>query len=158
MIRGVIRRLGLVTRGEFRLVEAKALALRQRLETTTERLARATAVSEQLQQARRDDAQRYRAGLSELESKHERHTARTADAAAHASKRIGALEEHVRTRQVELEAAAREETRLEQQVAAAMHALQVAREALAVIEVKLDILEGAANVLDSRARTGRATG
>lgn len=64
--------------------------------------------------------------------------------------------EATRRRLEELEAG-REEAALEARVAAALQDLQAAREALASVEVKLDILEGAANVLDRRTRTGPAS-
>jgi chromosome segregation ATPase len=154
-MRGLVRRLGLVTRGELRAAEDKIRTMRQRLEAMAERLAQATSASEQLQQARREETQRYKARLEEVESDHARRAARADEAAARAARRIDALEAQLRTRDAELEAAGREETRLEQEVAAAMRDLQIARETLAVVEVKLDILEGAANVLDHRARAGR---
>lgn len=144
--------LGLVTRGEFRLVEEKLRTMRQRLDKTTERLAQAAAASDELQGARRADAQRHKARVAELEAEQARRAARASEAADQASRRIAALEQDLRKRDADLAAAAREETRLEQQVSAAIEELRVAREALAAVEVKLNILEGAANVLDSRMR------
>jgi hypothetical protein len=44
-------------------------------------------------------------------------------------------------------------TRLERQLADTERELVLAREHLMAVEVKLDILEGAANVLDARLRT-----
>ena len=45
-------------------------------------------------------------------------------------------------------------TELQRKLAAAEHDLATARESLMAVEVKLDILEGAANVLDVRTRNG----
>lgn len=152
MIRRLLRAFGLVSRGNVRVVEEKLRAMRQRLDRTSERLARAEAASHALQQTRRDEARRYKALIAALEAEPGRRTARADEAAARASRRIAALEAALQKRDTELEAAAREETRLEQRVAAALEELRTARDALAVVEVKLDILEGAANVLDSRTR------
>jgi len=152
------RAVGLVPRGELRRAEEKLVAMRQRLDKTTERLTQTAAASDALRQTRREDAQRYKTRLADLESELARHTARAAGAADRTSRHVAAIEEGLRARDAELRAAVREETRLEQQVAAAMQELQAAREALALVEVKLDILEGAAHVLDSRTRAGRSMG
>jgi uncharacterized coiled-coil DUF342 family protein len=59
-------------------------------------------------------------------------------------------------REREIDEAARTRTaaldELHQRLAAAEHDLRIAREALMTVEAKLDILEGAANVLDHRTR------
>lgn len=54
--------------------------------------------------------------------------------------------ERLKQQHVELE-------RVQQQLAAAERELTVAREHLMAVEVKLDILEGAANILDARTRS-----
>jgi chromosome segregation ATPase len=48
-------------------------------------------------------------------------------------------------------------TELQRKLAGAEHDLATARESLMAVEVKLDILEGAANVLDVRTRNGMTT-
>jgi chromosome segregation ATPase len=153
-----MRRLGLATRGELRLVEDKLQTIRQRLATSSERLAQLAAAAEQLQEERRENARRYKARIAQLESEQAQRVSRVSDAAHRASQRIAELEEALRTRDAELVAAIRQETVLEQRVASAMRELQVARESLAAIEVKLDILEGAANVLDHRTRADFSAG
>lgn len=152
----ILRALGLVSRAEFRAVDEKLRITKQRLTDTSERLAQAAAASDGLQQARREEARRHKSRVAELESEQARRAARASDAAEQASQRIAALEKELRKRDAELEAAVRQETALEQRVAAAIEELRAAREALAAVEVKLDILEGAANVLDRRTRTGAA--
>ena len=152
MLRRLLHTLGLVTRGEYLRVEEKLRATRQRHDRTAERLAQAAVASDELQLARRADAQRSKARVAELETERARRAALASEAADQASRRIAALEEGVRKRDVELAAAASDATRLEQQVSAAIEELRAAREALAAVEVKLNILEGAANVLDSRMR------
>lgn len=152
MLRRALHRLGLVTRGEYRLVEEKLQTTRQRLDRTTGRLAQTAAASDELQQARRADAQRCKARVAELEAEQARRAARASEAADQASRRMAALEQGLRKRDADLAAAASEQTRLEQQVSTAIEELRAARETLAAVEVKLNILEGAANVLDSRMR------
>ncbi|OFW04169.1 MAG: hypothetical protein A3I61_09285 [Acidobacteria bacterium RIFCSPLOWO2_02_FULL_68_18] len=152
MLRRFLHRCGLVTRGELHVAEEKLRAARQRLEKVSERLAQATGASERLQQAQRESAERYKTRLAELESEHERRATRAREAAAEASERIATLEQELRRRDAETET----ETLLERRVTTAMHELQVAREALASVDVKLDILEGAANMLDRRMRPGRS--
>ena len=151
-----MHKVGLASRGEYRLVEEKLRATRQRLEKTTERLAKAAAMTERLHQARREDAQRYKARIVELESEKERRAREAQAAAARASQHIASLDEELRKRDAEREAAAREEAPLEERVVAATVELQAVLESLAVIDVKLDILEGAANVLDRRMRAAGA--
>lgn len=155
MIRRLLRTFGLATRGELRVAEDKLRTLRHRLETTTERLTRSAAAADQMVEARREDAKRYKARIAELEGEHQHRAARARDDAARTTRRIGALEQALRAREDELAAAAREETRLEQCVAAALRELKDARASLAAVEIKLSILESAANVLDRRTRADR---
>ena len=124
------------------------------MEQTSERLVQAAATSDELQQRRRDDARGHKTRLAEIEAEHASRAARAREAAEHASRRIATLEEELRRRDADVAAVLREETMLEQRVTAALQELRTAREALALVEVKLDILEGAANVLDNRTRTG----
>lgn len=130
-------------------MEDKLRALRHRLEEAAAREA-----------ARRDEAARDKAQLAELESEHERRMARGRAAAADAANRIAALEGRIASldrkstqRDERADAAAREGAALDARVASAMQELERARGDLAGVEVKLDILEGAANALDARLRT-----
>lgn len=157
MIRRLLRTVGLVTSGELSAAEEKVRATRQRLDKTAERLAQVTAASQQARNATREDARRHKARVAQLESEHQRLTAQHREAARAAARRISALEDDVRARDLDLEASLREETRLEQVVAAAQQELVAARAALMTLEVKLDILEGAANVLDRRTRPAPPT-
>lgn len=152
MIRQLVRRLRLVTRGELLVTQEKLRQVRECLDTTPERLARATAASERLQRDQREAAQRHEERLAALASEHERRLTRAGEAAAHASGRIAALEQEVQKRDGQLEVMAREAATLEARVAAALQDLDVARQHLLVVEVKLNILEGAANMLDTRLR------
>ena len=149
MIRQVLRRLGLVTRGQLHAVEDKLRGARQRLAEAAAREA-----------ARRDEAKRHKARLTELESEHERRMARSREAASEAANRIAALEGRIASleqkstqRGLRAEAAAREDAALDARVTSAMQELARARGDLVAVEVKLDILEGAANALDARLRT-----
>jgi chromosome segregation ATPase len=157
----VIRRLmhacGLVSRGEFLTVEEKLRAARQRLDLASERLLSATAASDERQASHRDELRKHKERVAALEMEQVRRAERAGEAAEQASRRIAALEEELRSRDAALEAVLRDETVLEQRVAAALQELQLARESLAAVEVKLDILEGAANVLDGRTRAGSRT-
>jgi chromosome segregation ATPase len=155
MIRRLLGAFGLATRAELDATEAKLRSVRQRLEKTTDRMTQATSAAEHEQHARREDGQRHKATLAELESDYERRAARAEEAAAHRASRIATLEEDLRKRDLQREADMRDETMLEQRVAAASQEVQVAHQFLAAIEVKLDILEGAANVLDARVRAAR---
>jgi septal ring factor EnvC (AmiA/AmiB activator) len=65
---------------------------------------------------------------------------------AKAAEKLEALVEKLRRRDLELQ-------KLREQLAVVERELTAAREQLMVVEVKLDILEGAANVLDARTRT-----
>ena len=149
MIRPLLRRLGLVSRRELRAVEEKLRTARQRLDEATAR-----------ETARRDEAERHKVRLREIESDHERRMRRSQDAAAEAATRIAELEARIASLERKLtqrderaDAAAREEAALDARVAAAMQELERARGDLAAVEVKLDILEGAANALDARLRS-----
>lgn len=157
MIERLAFRLGFVPRPALEAAKEKLRAVRQQLEKTKRQVADATAAVEQLKKARRDDGQRHEARLAAVVSEHEERLANaTAELNAKASKQIAKLEEELRKRDERLEAALRGGQALEEQTAAAGHELELARAYLMAIEVKLDILEGAANVLDARLRAGRA--
>jgi chromosome segregation ATPase len=129
--------------------------LQERLDAATERVAQVSAVAEELKRARREEAQQYKATLAELTAEHERRLSRAREAASATANRIAALEQQLRTRDSELEAAAREALVLDKRVAAALHDLDVAHQQLMVVDVKLNILEGAANMLDRRLRAAQ---
>lgn len=155
MIRRVLRAVGLATTGELHVVEAKLRDVRARLDKATARLAEATTTAQRLQETRREESRRFKARLAELESDQQRQADRHKETTARASRQVAQLTEALRQRDLQLEASLRQETRLEQQVAAAKQDLETARASLSAIEVKLDILEGAANVLDLRTRAAR---
>jgi chromosome segregation ATPase len=153
MIGRVLHRFGLATRGEVRALEAKLETARQRLDKTTSRLAEASASSERLQTRRTEDARKFKDRIAELEADAERRARLAKEAAEQASTRIAALEAELRQRDLNRESETRQETAFETQVATAARELAAARDSLVAIEVKLDILEGAANTLDARLRT-----
>jgi chromosome segregation ATPase len=155
VIRRLVRKLGFVTLGELLVTQEKLRQVRQQLDTATDRVARAAAAREQLKRARREEEQRHKDKLAEMASEHERRRSRIREAAADASKRIAALEEQLRKRDLQAEATAREAATVDAGVVAAVQDLDLARQHLMAIEVKLDILEGAANVLDTRVRVAR---
>jgi chromosome segregation ATPase len=150
MIRKLLHQVGLATRGELHVAGEKLRAARDRLDAAEHRAADATAAAERAQQQWQEEARRFKARIAELEAERERQAARVTEAAAHASRRIAALEEEIQKRDTRFEAEAREQTALEQRVAAATSELEAAQRGLMAIEVKLDILEGAANVLNTR--------
>jgi DNA repair exonuclease SbcCD ATPase subunit len=76
-----------------------------------------------------------------------------ADQAQEALKKAQASAAEVRRNLERCEARAADMQTLQQRLAESERALIIAREQLMAIEVKLDILEGAANVLDARTRT-----
>ncbi len=153
MIRRLLRGAGLATRGELDAAEAKLREVRARLEKATARLSEAGAAAERVQESRREEARRFKTRIAELESDQRQHADRHKEAAASASRQIEQLAGELRQRDLHLEASLRQETELERRLAAAQQDLETARASLSAIEVKLDILEGAANVLDVRTRT-----
>jgi len=76
-----------------------------------------------------------------------------ADQAHEALKQVQKTAAETRQKLERAEARAADLQVLQQRLAESERALTVAREQLMAIEVKLDILEGAANVLDARTRT-----
>lgn len=136
----------------LKATEEKLDQVRQRLDKTSRLLEQATTASGQLEAMLRDEAKRNEAKMSKLAADHERRVTKNADAA---SRQIAELEEQVRQRDAKLEDVLRDSQSMETRVTAATHDLDIAREYLMGIEVKLDILEGAANVLDTRLRTLR---
>jgi len=91
----------------------------------------------QLTKARQDDQRRYDALLRQLANVQERRV--------NQATRLAAFEQELRDRQTEVGS-------LGSRLSAAGDELEQARDVLLGIEVKLDILEGAANVLDRRLR------
>jgi hypothetical protein len=99
--------------------------------------------------------ERFRGVREQLEGvtrRAEHDAERNRDAVARAYRHMALLERKLRDRESQLAATNSEEAALGAQVAAGMEALDVARGELHVIGMKLDILEGAANVLDRRLR------
>ncbi|HEY1303426.1 MAG TPA: hypothetical protein VGF24_07765 [Vicinamibacterales bacterium] len=76
-----------------------------------------------------------------------------ADQAHEALKQVQSIAAETRQKLERAEARAVDLQALQQRLAESERALTIAREQLMAIEVKLDILEGAANVLDARTRT-----
>jgi chromosome segregation ATPase len=152
MLGRLLRTIGLATRGELHAVEEKLRTTRQRLDKSNERLAGATAGSAKLEQARREEGQRYKAKLAERDSEEARRATQSKEALTRASQRIAALEQELKARDAELDAEMRQQTAFEAQVEASTRELELARGSLVSFEVKLDILEGAANTLDARLR------
>ena len=76
-----------------------------------------------------------------------------ADQAHAALKQVQSIATETRQKLERAEARAADLQLLQQRLAESERALTIAREQLMAIEVKLDILEGAANVLDARTRT-----
>ena len=141
MIRQIAGRFGYVGRDDLDAAKKKLRDVRQRLEKVTRLLERETMATKQLraeierlQKERRDETERHDARLAHLAAKHE---------------------EQLRERDARIEAVLREGQTMEQRVAAATNDVGRARDYLSAIEVKLDILEGAANVLDQRLRAVR---
>jgi chromosome segregation ATPase len=131
---------------------------RELLETATAELQAARAqLTAEVQQAQGHIKKATRA----LEQSR-RETAEWKASASEADKRIAALERELKRarkfdRQWEREqerdvARARQLEELRTRLETAQHELAGAREHLALVEVKLDIVEGAANVLDARIR------
>jgi hypothetical protein len=156
MLRPLLRALGLTTVGELRLVHDKLHSTRERLDKATAQAAEAAASAERAQQARREDAQRHKAALAQREAEYANRIAESKEALGDALRRVAALEELGRKRDTQFETEMRQQTTLEEQVAAAARDLAIARDSLVAIDVKLDILEGAANVLDARTRKSTA--
>jgi chromosome segregation ATPase len=136
----------------LKAAEEKIGNLRLRLEAASRDLEKAAAACKRTDEASRHEAARLDAKLAKVTADHERRLAKNTEGHA---KQVSDLEEQVRERDAKLEAALREGASMEARVAAATHDLEIAREYLMGIEVKLDILEGAANVLDARLRTLR---
>ena len=155
MIRRLIRQAGLVSQGELRATQDKLRQVRERLERTLLQVTDATAAAALDKRGHAEEIRRYAQKLATLNAEHEREVSRTRDAAAKAAQRVAELEEELRRRDAGLADAAREAASLEARVEAATQDLERAREHLRSFEMKLSILEGAANVLDLRLRAAR---
>lgn len=147
-MRSLFRRVGLVTLSELQAVEKKLRAARERLDETA---AKST--------ARRDDVDRYKKRVSELEAeldgqsrRHRQESAQAAERIAALERRLAGLEQKLKEREARADASTRDDAGLEARVTAAMAEFERARGDLASVEVKLNILEGAANALDARLR------
>ena len=140
MIKRLAHRLGYISGA---LAQAREQKLREQLGALREERQREA-------EAHRDEKRRHEVALARLAAEHERRLAKVTDGiTTKAARERTALQQ-------QLEASVREGRATEEQVAAATRDLEVAREQLMAIEVKLDILEGAANVLDGRLRAARA--
>ena len=144
MLRRVAHRLGYVPREELTTARDKLQEVRRKLEKTAEALTRATAAAEQVQQLKeqlkeeRDNGeQRYDALLARFEKVQQQRVTQTS--------RLATLEHELHERQATV-------TAVEARVTSASADVEDARDVLMAVEVKLDILEGAANVLDRRLR------
>jgi chromosome segregation ATPase len=140
MIRQLAHRLGYVSGAA---AEAKEQKLREQIVALRKE-------REREQEARKEDRRRHELGLAKLNAEHERRLAKSTEARDAKSARERAILEE------QLAATVRDGRLLEERVASAVRDLDIAREQLMAIEVKLDILEGAANVLDGRLRAARA--
>jgi predicted nucleic acid-binding Zn-ribbon protein len=131
-----------------------------------EQLRKAQVRTEKLVQeldAARSDARTYRSKVDELaktlqkqraESEHQRRRAEKLTQEIDRIRKESSLKAEKRQREID-EAVQKRATAVEElhhRLAAAEHQLSIAREALMAVDVKLDILEGAANVLDLRTR------
>jgi hypothetical protein len=147
VIRRILRALGLVSAGahaavveRLRKAEGRALKLAQQLgEARSEARGWKTKANETHQELRGAQAK-----SSEALRKAREEIVEARQAAKRAEARQAEAERRAQ-RAVDLETA-------QKTLADSEHALTLAREQLMAIEVKLDILEGAANVLDSRTR------
>lgn len=144
MLRRVAQRLGYVPREELTTTRQKLEHLRQQVDAARRELAEKTAevkqlraAADQLQKARGEEQRRYEGLLARFAAVQERRVVQTAQ--------LAAREQDLRDRLSEI-------TTMEARVARTADDVELARDALASVEVKLDILEGAANVLDRRLR------
>lgn len=145
MLRRVAHWLGYVPREELTTTRQKLEHLRQQVDAARRQLAEKTAEVKQLraaadllQKSRRDEQQRYEALLARFAAVQGRRVAQTAQ--------LAAREQGLRDRLSEIAA-------IDARVVRTADDVELARDVLASVEVKLDILEGAANVLDRRLRT-----
>ena len=155
MIRALLRKAGLVSRGELSATQDKLRQVREKLALTHQQVKDATAAAALDKRGHAEDIQRHAQKLTALKAEHDREDSRLRDAAAKASHRVAELEGELRRRDVELEALAGEAASLGARVEVATQDLERAREHLRAVEMKLNILEGAGNVLDTRLRAVR---
>lgn len=146
MLRGLVYRLGYVPGA---VAQAKEEKLRAREEKLREQLRAMQEERQREAEARRDDSRQHEIGMAKLVSEHERRLAKATEEISKSARQRAAFEER-------LEATVREGQAMAERVEVATRELVIAREHLMAIEVKLDILEGAANVLDGRLRAARA--
>ena len=155
MIRSLLRKAGLASQGELSATQDKLRQVREKLERTLQQVTDAAAAAALAKQGHAGEIQRYAEKLAALQAEHEREASRLRDAAAKASRRVPELEGELRRRDVEIEATTGETASLAARVEAATQDLERAREHLRAVEMKLSILEGAGNVLDTRLRAVR---
>lgn len=152
MLSGLLSRLGLVRRVAYQKAaedlkktqsrcdkfRADSDALRVQLQAARERAGQTASALKRAQQDLRERDERAARSKADLERK-----------------RKEMAEKFERDQQRRLEIERKQQTELEglqQRLATAEQDLAIARENLMAVEVKLDILEGAANVLDARVR------
>ena len=155
MIRSLLRKTGLVSRGELSATQDKLRQVLEKLALTHQQVKDAAAAAALEKRGRAEDIQRHAQKLTTLKAEHEREASRLRDAATIVSQRVRELEGQLRRRDVELEATAGEAASLGARVEVATQDLELARERLRAVEMKLTILEGAGNVLDTRLRAVR---
>lgn len=145
MLRRLRDKIGLIKVEQY---EAKAEQLRKSVEQQRKADARVAELTRALDEARADAgawrkivdeerarAEAARAEVLRLEHRIEKLTAEaTADRERHEARRV------------------KQEEEIHRRLTAAERSLQLAREQLMLVEVKLDVLEGAAGVLDRRTR------
>ena len=145
MLRGLAQRLGYVPRRELTTTRQKLDQLRDQFDTARQQLAEKTievkqlrAAVDKLEKNWREEHRRYEALVARFAEAQERRVVQAGQ--------LAAREQDLRDRLSEI-------TAIETRIARTADDVEVARDTLASVEVKLDILEGAANVLDRRLRT-----
>jgi chromosome segregation ATPase len=148
--------LGLVTAGRYGVVAAKLRDAESRIDKLTKLVADARADARQWRTNADNTGQRVKAiekDLAQRSAQYDREIERRAqEAEKHTRENEKLRGENERLRKTLGDLAA-----LRARLADAERGILVAREHLMAVDVKLDILEGAANVLDSRTRAVVAT-
>jgi len=147
----LLNALGLVTAGRYGVVAAKLREAESRIDKLTKLLGEAHAEARQWRTSADSTAQRVKAiekDLVQRGAQHDRDLERRAQEAekhTRESEKLRGENERLRKTLGDLDA-------LRHRLLDAEHGILVAREHLMAVDVKLDILEGAANILDSRTR------
>jgi DNA repair exonuclease SbcCD ATPase subunit len=147
----LLNALGLVTAGRYGAVAEKLRDAESRIDKLTTLLGEARAEARQWSTSADNTAQRVKAiekDLAQRGAQHDRDMERRtqeAEKQTRENEKLRGENERLRKTLGDLEA-------LRRRLADAERGIVVAREHLMAVDVKLDILEGAANVLDSRTR------